>query len=97
MRPTILIIGAALIASAAYGESAVYDPPVKEQRCMPALAPTLEATVLVVARLDPSPGVHAEVVTVQTARGLVGPVLSPAVNTEAPTPSFAHSSGGMPG
>lgn len=98
MRPTILIIGAALIASVACAEFRAHDRPDQEQRDPVALADGQAATVVMVAaRLEPLVGIHAEVTAVERTDVLVGRLVSP------PAPGFsakfpiASTSGGMPG
>ena len=98
MRPSILLIGAAvLFAGVAYADAGVNERTEQAQCDEIALGSAPEAIVLVAARLEPLVGIHADILTVKTATGLVGPVLSPAVNGSAVIIPVASTSGGMPG
>ena len=93
-----MLIGAAvLFAGVAYAETGVNERTEQAQRDRIAFGSAPEAMVLVAERLEPLVGIHADILPVKAAVGLVGPLLSPAVNGSAVIIPVASTSGGMPG
>lgn len=97
MRHTIVIIGAAVLAAAAYAQ-----PGVDDRAGMVVLGDELgmaspEAIVLVANRMDPLVGIHADIITVKRTDALMARLVSPPVVSIGKPMPVAHSCGGMPG
>lgn len=97
MRPTILALGAMLLASAALATSGHEDELVLLQRDQVALESTSAASVLVVVRVEAPVGIHGTVLTVERLVGPVSPIVPPVALAVISPRLTAHSSGGMPG
>lgn len=97
MRPTILVLGALLLASSALATTGHEDELVLVRRDQVAFEKAPAANVLVVARMDPLRGIHGTVLTVERPTGPVSPIVAPAVLAVISPRPIAHSSGGMPG
>lgn len=97
MRPTILVLGAMLIASAALATAGHEDELVLIQRDQVAFEKAPAANVLVVTRMEAPVGIHGTVLTVDRPVGPVSPVVLPKARTVISPRLTAHTSGGMPG
>ena len=97
MRPTILVIGAMLIAGTAFAEYGENDQPVLERHDQVVGAFMPEAIVLVAARMDAFVGILAESDPVKEQRPFAGCVVSPPGTMRPKARQSAHTSGGMPG
>ena len=97
MRPTILVIGAMLIASTACAESGAYDllDTERHDQVVDAFGPG--ASVVIAARMDAHVGILADSDPVKEPLPFSGLLVSPPGRSWPPHRLTAHSSGGMPG
>lgn len=97
MRPTILVIGAMLIASTACAESGAYDllDTERHDQVVDAFGPG--ASVVIAARMDAFVGILVDSDPVKEPLPFSGLVVSPPGSKRPKARLSAHSSGGMPG